>query len=242
MAFELPTSPEFAYRVRLRDTGWRYVNPYLGELLDQRNTLTRLDHLFDGILALHVSLLDRTDSGRLFHVVPRWSAVAIVFVLCTGVYLWWPVKRISIRNRGSARQFWYDVHNSSGVFFLFLVLALAVSGIAIGWEQETASLLRSLVNTNNTVEIDDSAIAGTETKLISLDQALAVAKAALPGAVPVQIDTPTLRRLHHISLRYPSERGFGQWPPLTSGVDRPRNIVIVDRVSEKLKRVIDVES
>jgi uncharacterized iron-regulated membrane protein len=66
------------------------VNPYTGEVLGIR---TRGQTLLGFMRALHV----RLAGGDLGRNLLRWSAVAMLISLASGVYLWWPRKRVRIR-------------------------------------------------------------------------------------------------------------------------------------------------
>ena len=87
--------------------------------------------------ALHV----RLATGDIGRNILRWSTVLMLISLASGLYLWWPRKRIRIRGPWWSRLFWSDQHNSFGIFSLLPLLLLTATGIVIGFEDEVSSLL-----------------------------------------------------------------------------------------------------
>ena len=56
----------------------------------------------------------------------------MLVLLISGIYLWWPVKRIAIDRRATGRRFWFDLHNAAGIFSLAFLLILTITGLMIG--------------------------------------------------------------------------------------------------------------
>ena len=67
-----------------------YVNQYTGQILGVR---TRGQTFLGMVRARHV----RLATGEAGRVVLKWAAVGLLFSLVSGLYLWWPVKRIRVR-------------------------------------------------------------------------------------------------------------------------------------------------
>src|SRR5437660_26928 len=63
--------------------------------------------------------------------------VIVLFLLVSGLYLWWPQKRASIRWSGPAFRVWWDLHNTVGVLSIVFLLLLTITGVAIGFERVT---------------------------------------------------------------------------------------------------------
>src|SRR5580704_10675809 len=110
VAFLPSASPHVPTEVIL-PRGIVVANPYTGEILGVR---TRGQTFLGFIRALHVRLATG-DAGR---NVVRWSAAALLFSISSGLYLWWPLKRVRIRSSWWSRGFWFDLHNALGIFFL----------------------------------------------------------------------------------------------------------------------------
>ena len=63
-----------------------------------------------------------------------WVGVVTLFLLLSGLYLWWPLKRATIGWSGAPRRTWFDIHNTIGIISIVFLLALTITGIVIGFE------------------------------------------------------------------------------------------------------------
>ena len=111
-----------------------YINPYTGELTGKTKRLP----FFSTMFRLHRWLLDSAKpQGGIFwgKVIVGISTLAFVFVLISGIFIWWPRTRKALKtrlqiccNRGMKR-FWYDLHVAGGMYALILLLAMALTGL-----------------------------------------------------------------------------------------------------------------
>ena len=111
-----------------------YVNPYTGEVTGQSERLP----FFNTMFRLHRWLLDSRPSGDgVFwgKVVVGVSTLMFVFVLLSGIVIWWPRTRRALKNRLTVairkgwRRFWYDLHVAGGMYVLLLLLIMALTGL-----------------------------------------------------------------------------------------------------------------
>ena len=91
VAYLPSTDPGFPAGVIL-PRGIVSINPYTGEILGIRG---RGQSFLGTVRAVHVRLA-MGDPGP---VILKWCSLATVVSLLTGLYLWWPVKRIRIGGR-----------------------------------------------------------------------------------------------------------------------------------------------
>lgn len=161
------------------------VDPYTGEVLGLR---TRGQTFLGLVRALHVQLA-LGDAGR---NLMRWSAVAMTISLASGIYLWWPAKRLRVRGPWWNRTSWFDLHNAIGILSLLPLLALALTGTIIGFEDQTASLLDRLTGSagSHGPRTLGRITPQPDKPQITPDQAVAIASAQLPGAVPYRVQMP----------------------------------------------------
>lgn len=107
-----------------------YVNPYSGEVLrfiDEEFTF------FHIVKYIHFSLLLKSTWGKWITGVPT---LIFIFMLLSGLYLWWPKNRKAIKQRFWFRwkkvKSWkrknYDLHNILGFYTIPLALVLAITG------------------------------------------------------------------------------------------------------------------
>lgn len=111
-----------------------YINPYTGELTGKTKRLP----FFSTMFRLHRWLLySANPQGGIFwgKVIVGISTLAFVFVLISGIFIWWPRTRKALKtrlqiccNRGMKR-FWYDLHVAGGMYALILLLAMALTGL-----------------------------------------------------------------------------------------------------------------
>lgn len=108
-----------------------YVNPYTGEVVKNENTKYEF---FTLILRLHRNLLLNRETGTMIIGI---SVVIYVILLLSGLVLWWPKNKKSIRQRISfvwkEKTKWkrknYDLHNVPGFYSLPVVLIIALTGL-----------------------------------------------------------------------------------------------------------------
>ncbi|HXB74944.1 MAG TPA: PepSY-associated TM helix domain-containing protein [Candidatus Acidoferrales bacterium] len=213
----LPSAPNLSYGVAIK-RGLVAVNPYTAEILGVRaggRDFLGYVHQF------HLRLLigNRADTGK---TIVSWGGVAVLFVLISGLYLWWPLKRVKIRTSAPGRQntrgFWFDIHNTVGVCSWLFLLVLAFTGVMIGFEAQTVPLFYSLTGSRPSQPPQELPPPPSGVKPITPDQAMDIARAALPGTLPFQINVPGAKGAYQIRSRFPED--------LTPG---GRSRVIVDQ-------------
>ncbi len=116
------------------------VDPYTGEV---RGRTSRLP-FFATMFSLHRWLLDGMKPGGGMSVgklVVGISTLAFVFVLISGIVVWWPRTRRalteSLRLKFGPRRFhlWHSLHVAGGMYALIFLLAMALTGLtwSFGW-------------------------------------------------------------------------------------------------------------
>jgi uncharacterized iron-regulated membrane protein len=197
--YNVPADPDLAVQASLR-RGAVCVNQYTGEILGVRPTgpdfLSRVHQLH-----LRLLILNRADPGK---IIMSWAGVAVLFLALSGLYLWWPLKRFSINKN----RFLLDVHHVSGIFSFAFLLILSLTGIMIGFERTFVPMFYSMTGSQPSPRPEiPSPPPGA--KPIPLDQAMDVARAAIPGATPFQINVPPPQGAYQILSRFPEDRTPG---------------------------------
>jgi sulfite reductase (NADPH) flavoprotein alpha-component len=209
VAYEPSSSPVLSSEVFLPNE-IAYVNQYTGEVLGVR---LRGQTFLGYVRAIHT----RLALGAIGRNILRWSAVAALFSAISGLYLWWPTKRITIQMSGGAKRFWFDLHSLIGICSLIPLMLLAASGVVLGFEDQAASLVYRITHSAPTQISHSARKAPTGTPIIDVDAALAIARSCLPGAVPYRIQMPQYGGLYRVELTYPDDPVAGS-----------RNIVTLD--------------
>jgi len=202
----LPVSPDLSYQVLFRGRGV-FVNQYTGEVLGIREAgpdfLSRVHQLH-----LRLLIQNRADTGK---AIMTGAGAAFLFLLLSGVYLWWPLKRVTIRTRGGGRRVWFDLHNAIGIFSLVFLLLIAMTGISIGFDDAVAPLIyRATRSAPVAMYARPPAFTVTPSgRPIGPDRAIEIAREVLPGATPISVNIPAPTAPYAVSARYPEDRTPG---------------------------------
>ena len=116
------------------------VDPYTGKIVGQSGRLP----FFTTVRELHRWLLDsmKPDSEGIFwgRVIVGTSTLLFVFILLTGLFLWWPKKlkgigkRLKISLGRGCQRLFTDLHTVGGVYVFVLLLAMAMTGLTWSFE------------------------------------------------------------------------------------------------------------
>lgn len=173
----IPDRPDLSYRV-LSEGQLVFVDQYSGKVL---GTVNRGVDVLGFIHQLHIRL-GLLDKGREFgEITVRWSALAALFLLISGAYLWWPSKRFGIDSSTSTTKFWFDLHNSFGIASLVFALLLVATGLVISFEAQTTPFLYRISHSQPPAWPRVQIAPQPGQIAITPDRALATARAAVPG-------------------------------------------------------------
>jgi uncharacterized iron-regulated membrane protein len=199
VAYLLSISPDLSLQVVL-PSGIVYVNQYTGEVLGLR---PRGQTFLGYVRALHVRLANGTFGRNIW----KCSGVAMLLSVASGLYLWRPMKQIRIRGKWGDRQLWFDLHNAIGIFLLLPLAMLAATGTVLGFEDHLAPLIYKLTRSSpihtTRSAVREPALGAT---LITPDEAVAIARVQVPGAVPYRVQMPKYGGLYVVALRYRRDR------------------------------------
>lgn len=197
--FDLSTAPDLSYRVDL-DGQLFHINQYTGEVI---GLAAPQPDLLGNIHQLHLRLLWRShpDAGK---AIVSWMCSAMLVLLATGLYLWWPLKRFTVAWRASARRRWLDIHASTGIFVFVFLLLLGTTGVVIGFDDVTEPMWYSLTRSSPS-RVPAHAVIPQPSPRISPDQALDLARAAVPGATPFMITVPKPGGTYSVRMRFPED-------------------------------------
>ena len=116
------------------------VDPYTGKIVGQSGRLP----FFTTVRELHRWLLDsmKPEAEGIFwgRVIVGTSTLLFVFILLTGLFLWWPKKlkgvgkRLKISLRQGRQRLFTDLHTVGGVYVFVLLLAMAMTGLTWSFE------------------------------------------------------------------------------------------------------------
>ena len=111
------------------------VDQYTGEVKGK----SERSGFFMFMFRMHRWLLDSMNPGNegIFwgKMIVGVSTLLLVFVLISGIVIWWPRTRKALKNSLKItatkgwRRFWYDLHVAGGMYALIFLLAMALTGL-----------------------------------------------------------------------------------------------------------------
>ena len=209
----LPAHPSDAYITQL-GSKQIFINGYTGAIIGERTTPTLLNQIHQ----LHMRLL----AGNTGAEITKWTAVLSVFLILSGLYLWFPLKMARIKLAAPRRKFSYQIHNVAGIYFALFLFVLSLTGIVLGFDEIITPWFYKVTHTSPPPRNFPS-IVQPGGNPITADDALNLARATLPGATPSYIVIPQKPAVSFmVSLRFPED--------LTGG----RSWVNIDQFSGKV--------
>jgi uncharacterized iron-regulated membrane protein len=195
----MSVSPNVSWQVLFRGRGV-FVDQYTAAVLGTRDPGP---DLLARIHQLHLRLLiqNRADTGK---AIMTWAGAALLVLLLSGLYLWWPLKRVAIQ-RG--RRFWFDLHNAAGIVSFAFLLAIAVTGIVIGFDDRIVPLIYAATRSAPVAmyaRIPPFTVTPHGSP-IGPDRAIAIARDALPGTTPISVNVPAPAGVYAVSARFPED-------------------------------------
>ena len=133
----ISSDPGRAYQVSLSKPrrASLYVDQYTGEVKGK----SERSGFFMFMFRMHRWLLDSMNPGNegIFwgKMIVGVSTLLLVFVLISGIVIWWPRTRKAVKNSLKItatkgwRRFWYDLHVAGGMYALIFLLAMALTGL-----------------------------------------------------------------------------------------------------------------
>jgi len=175
-----PATPGCSY-VATSGSKQIFVNGYTGAIVGERTLPT----LMGRIHQLHTHLL----AGKIGQQIVAYATVLSIFLVLSGVYLWWPFRRTAMKFGASRRGFSFDLHNIAGIYFALFLLVLSLTGVVMGFEEFVSPWIFKLTHSAPPGR-DFPSVVQPNAKPLDADEAIRIAKAALPGAGVSNMITP----------------------------------------------------
>jgi len=133
------------------------------------------------------------------------AAIILISSVVSGLYLWWPLKRIKVGFRGSGRRLCFDIHNSVGFFSSLFLLVFAVTGAYMAFQRLTLPATYKLTGSKPLPE-DFPSTPLADANPILPDAAVRIATDFLPSAVPLWIVIPEQKTTSYlVKMRFPED-------------------------------------
>ena len=195
-AVALGASPSRAYAVSTKK-GQVYVNPYT---LDIKGLRPGGADWLSNVHQIHLRL--NTTWGK---PIVSWSGAIMLFLVLSGLYLWWPVKRASVTTGKTPYRTWYDWHTAVGIFSFVFLLLLSVTGVFIGFEATAVPLAYRVTGSAPAASVLPKIAAQPGVTQITPDAALEIARQAIPGATPFLVPVVSPTDAYVVRARFPED-------------------------------------
>jgi uncharacterized iron-regulated membrane protein len=166
-----------------------FVNPYTGAILGEYDSHKSFFHFMEEI---HRGLV----AGRVGKLIMGINSIIFLFILGTGIVLWWPTARKALTQRlqikwgSSWKRLNHDFHIVLGFYasvFLF-IMAITGVGMSFDWVGKTINTLTH--SPQQRAEPPTSAAAEPGTAKFGADAALALARQQAPAAESYAVQLP----------------------------------------------------
>ncbi|TGE24009.1 PepSY domain-containing protein [Hymenobacter aquaticus] len=165
-----------------------YLNPYTGAVLDKLNYR---DTFFFTMMALHRGMV----GGPVGKLVVGVSTLLFLFIIGTGLVLWWPATRKAVRQRmtmkwdASFKRLNHDLHVVLGFYSALFLFVFAFTGLAWSFEWFNNGIFAVTNSDPKGPEAPKSTLVLSGGQL-TFDQAYIVARRQVPGALSYAIAWP----------------------------------------------------
>lgn len=181
---------EVGYGKGRGDNRQAFMNPYSGEVVALGASRAPF---FDMMFSLHRGLV----AGDIGKMVVGTSSVIFLFILATGIVLWWPKSRAILRQRlrlkwdGGWRRLTHDLHVVIGSYAAIFLFICAFTGLAWSFEWFNNGIYW-ITGTERPKPPVSKAQKDTtsERKALSFDHAYAIAQREAPDALFYSISRP----------------------------------------------------
>jgi uncharacterized iron-regulated membrane protein len=205
---ELGDSPDLAWSVVLTSPSAAgggtltevVLNQYTGAILPERASPDRLSRFIRAVHLLHTRLL----GGRVGNAIVVAVTFLTLFLVLTGIIVWWREKRWRIHTSASWKRINFDLHHSLGVVSAIVLLVITLTGLWVHYGV-VDDWMRKLNRTPNPSPPTQRAVA-PGTPELSLDAIADVARRSVPGAAIMNIQLPPgPKRPAMVQLKYPED-------------------------------------
>lgn len=174
-----------------------YVDSFTGKILGSRYGYAPAN----AVRELHKDLL----AGKVGNWIVWITTFVALFLSLSGLYLWWPVKRIKVNPKVSWRRINYDLHLSTGFFSSLIVAILCITGFMMAFKDGMQPFVNQLTASSPIQRkmLSKLPADAAPTRPITADEAVKIAQAQLPGSSLVRIGVPiNPTASYDISFRY----------------------------------------
>ena len=201
--------PDLAWQVIMggRKAAWAYVNPHTGEVTGTRD---RRQAAIFKVHQFHTNLL----LGNKGQVWVGAGNACLMFLMVTGVVLWWKRKMLTVETAASWKRINFDLHHVSGIYSLVFLFVIVGTGLLMSYPNQMYPIVEAVTGDTSKEEPEEKPVSTPPAQKgapsITPDQALAIAGAQLPGAIPTFLAMPLgPKAVYDIGYKYPEDQTPG---------------------------------
>ena len=212
-----PAAPERSFMFYATSRNYMYVDPYTGRVLGAKALDTGVRRK---MFLIHSQLM----AGKVGHTIVVASTIISIFLIVTGVVLWWKLKIFGVKWRAGWWRLNFDLHSVLGLYSAVVFFILAVTGVMIAYDGTLYPVILRLSGNPPPTVLQSKA---GEAASLPLDAVIATAERTLPGARITVVGLPVKPTdLFNVYLRFPEDTA-------ASGKSRVR----IDRTSGEVRMV-----
>jgi len=201
--------PDLAWQFILGGRGivFAYVNPHTGAVTGSR---ARDKNFIYYVHQLHTHLL----LGKTGEVIVAYGTLCLLFLMFSGLYLWWQRKLLTIKTAGSWRRINFDLHNLSGFYSLAFLFVVVFTGLMMSFPKPLYPVVYTIAGASPD-EPDEEELPPVPppqkgARPITPDQAVAIGRTLLPGAQPTFLQIPRGPRANYdLGFKFPEDETPG---------------------------------
>ncbi|SCY04213.1 Uncharacterized iron-regulated membrane protein [Nitrosospira sp. Nl5] len=215
LSVRMPRTPQQTYLLKMNDAHglFVYADPYSGELL---GAVRQEDTFMGWIALLHTELLIGERGKNILGA----SALLLICMIVTGLFLWWPRNGIRKISRGFKidwhapwKKLIFDMHRALGIYTAFFLLIIAFTGLSLVFNNTMAGLTNFLTGSPSRPAPPLSGLPVAGSTGLSLDELLNHADRMLPGpttwiSFPQTPQAPLVVRKKMPEESHPNGRSF----------------------------------
>lgn len=167
-----------------------FLNPYTGAVLGE---FSKQQSFFHFVEEIHRGLV----AGRVGKLVMGINSIIFVFILGTGLVLWWPATRRALSSRlrvkwdSSWKRVTYDWHTALGFYSSLFLLVMALTGVGMAFDWVGKGINTLTHSPQQRPEPPTSTLpAGPAPAAFGADAALALARQQAPAATSYTLQMP----------------------------------------------------
>jgi uncharacterized iron-regulated membrane protein len=159
-----------------------FVNPYTGEILELYNSRKGF---FYGTMALHRWLLGSNNGPGKY--ITGISTLFFVFILITGIILWWPktkkilLQRLKVKSSAGWKRMNHDLHIVLGFYSAIFLFVFAFTALAWSFEWFNKGIYKVTSSSMKAPE-PTASVYQNNVKPINIESAYSIAKANFNNA------------------------------------------------------------